>query len=53
MEVSVTNVTTRLARARKQLRELIEQMSAAPEVQASLLSDLDDWTRSVGGVSVR
>lgn len=51
MELSVTNVTTRLARTREQLRDIIKQMSAAPQVRTSLLSDLDGWTRSVGGVS--
>lgn len=49
MELSVTNVTTRLSRTRQQLKETIETMSAAPKIRASLLSDLDGWARSVGG----
>lgn len=51
MELSLTAVTTRLARARDRLRETIEVMQTDPRVQASLLSDLEGWTRSVGGVS--
>lgn len=52
LEISVSAVTSRLSRARERLRETIERMEASPAVRASLLGDIDGWTRSlVAGVS--
>jgi RNA polymerase sigma factor (sigma-70 family) len=45
--LSVTAVTSRLSRARQRLREEAEAIRVRPEVRASLLGDLDGWTRSL------
>lgn len=47
LEISVSAVTSRLSRARERLRETIERMEASPVVRASLLGDIDGWTRSL------
>ena len=45
--ISKSGVTSRLHRARTALREQIEQIRAKPEVRASILADLEGWTRSL------
>ena len=47
LELSVTAVTSRLARARAAMREYVEQLELRPATRASLLGDLETWTRSV------
>jgi RNA polymerase sigma-70 factor (ECF subfamily) len=47
LELSVTAVTTRLSRARARLRETVERLAATPQVRASLLGDIEGWTRSL------
>ncbi len=47
LDLSVTAVTSRLLRARKRLREEVESIRVKPEVRASLLADLEQWTRSM------
>ncbi len=47
LEISVTAVTTRISRARQRLRREIENIRARADVRASLLADLEGWTRSV------
>jgi RNA polymerase sigma-70 factor (ECF subfamily) len=47
LELSVTAVTSRLSRARQRLRDEAESIRVKPEVRASLLADLDGWTRSM------
>ncbi len=45
--LSITAVTSRLSRARQRLRDEVEAIRVRPEVRASLLGDLDGWTRSL------
>lgn len=47
LEVSLTAVTTRISRARQRLRREIENIRVRADVRASLLADLDGWTRSI------
>lgn len=47
LEVSLTAVTTRISRARQRLRREIENIRVRADVRASLLADLEGWTRSV------
>ncbi|MEM6994404.1 MAG: sigma-70 family RNA polymerase sigma factor [Myxococcota bacterium] len=47
LDLSVTAVTSRLLRARQRLRAEVEAIRVRPEVRASLLADLDKWTRSM------
>jgi RNA polymerase sigma factor (sigma-70 family) len=47
LDLSVTAVTSRLARARAGMREYVEQLELRPATRASLLGDLEMWTRSV------
>jgi RNA polymerase sigma-70 factor (ECF subfamily) len=48
MDVSVSTVTSRLARAREALKRHVESLAAPPGVRESLAADLDSWTRSLG-----
>lgn len=45
--ISVTAVTTRLARAREALRTQAETLHAPSDARANVLADLDAWTRSL------
>jgi RNA polymerase sigma-70 factor (ECF subfamily) len=47
LELSVTAVTSRLARARESMRRWVEQLELRPATRASLLADLEGWTKSV------
>ena len=47
MALPTSTVTSQLARARKVLREQIQQAPGSPAVHAALLADLDGWTRSL------
>jgi hypothetical protein len=47
LEISVTAVTSRLARARDSMRRWVEQLELRPTTRASLLADLEGWTKSV------
>jgi RNA polymerase sigma-70 factor (ECF subfamily) len=47
--VTVSVVTSRLARARAKLRETVEKLVTTPQLRASLLGDLEGWTRSLAG----
>jgi RNA polymerase sigma factor (sigma-70 family) len=47
LELSVTAVTSRLARARAAMRDYVEHLELRPATRASLLGDLETWTRSV------
>ena len=47
LELSVTAVTSRLARARSAMRAWVEQLELRPATRASLLADFETWTRSV------
>lgn len=47
LDVSLTAVTSRISRARQRLRREIENIRVRAEVRASLLDDLEGWTRSV------
>lgn len=49
LEISVTAVTSRLGRARDSMRKWVEQLELRPATRASLLADLEGWTRSVTG----
>ncbi len=46
---SPSTVSSRLMRARTQLREHLAKASRNPEALASLLGDLDGWARSLAG----
>lgn len=48
MDIPVSTVTTRLARARRALKRQIEALAAPEPVREALSSDLDAWTRSLG-----
>jgi RNA polymerase sigma-70 factor, ECF subfamily len=45
--VSVTAVTSRLDRARQAMRRFVERLELQPATRASVLADLEGWTRSV------
>lgn len=47
LEVPASTVRNRLARAREALRQRVEQTAPSEAVRASLLRDLDGWTRSL------
>ena len=47
LEISVTAVTSRLGRARDSMRKWVEQLELRPATRASLLADLEGWTKSV------
>lgn len=47
LEISVTAVTSRLARARERLRDNITRMQASSTVRTALLADIDGWARSL------
>jgi RNA polymerase sigma factor (sigma-70 family) len=48
MDLPVSTVTTRLARARDALRQQVESLPAPAKVRDSLVADLETWTRSLG-----
>jgi RNA polymerase sigma factor (sigma-70 family) len=48
MDVPVSTVTTRLARARLALKVQVETLKAPKLVRETLAADLDAWTRSLG-----
>ena len=48
MDVPVSTVTTRLARARRALKRQVEASAAPKQVREALSADLDTWTRSLG-----
>jgi RNA polymerase sigma factor (sigma-70 family) len=50
MDLSVSTVTTRLARARDALRHQVETLSAPAKIRESLAADLETWTRSLGPI---
>lgn len=47
--VNASTVSSRLMRARDSLRETLRKASRNPETLASLLGDLEGWTRSLAG----
>jgi RNA polymerase sigma-70 factor (ECF subfamily) len=48
MDVPVSTITTRLARAREALRQQVQTLKAPARVRDALMADLDGWTRSLG-----
>ena len=48
MDVPVSTVTTRLARARQALKDQVDTLKAPTRVREALAADLDTWTRSLG-----
>jgi RNA polymerase sigma-70 factor (ECF subfamily) len=46
-EVTPSTVTTRLARARDRMRETIESLRLQPRLAASVVDNLEGWTRSL------
>ena len=48
LEINQSTVTSRLARAREQVRQHVVALSQPGRVQQALLSDLDGWHRSLG-----
>jgi RNA polymerase sigma-70 factor (ECF subfamily) len=48
LEVPVSTITTRLARARAALQREVETLRAPPGVRETLAADLDNWVRSLG-----
>lgn len=48
MDMPVSTVTTRLARAREALRKEVESLRAPKQVRAAVAADLDGWVRSLG-----
>lgn len=48
-DTTPSTVSSRLMRARTQLREHLQKASRSPKALASLLGDLDGWTRSLAG----
>jgi RNA polymerase sigma-70 factor (ECF subfamily) len=51
LEINPSTVTSRLARAREQIREQVVALSRPGLVQQALLSDLEGWQRSLGAVT--
>jgi RNA polymerase sigma factor (sigma-70 family) len=51
LDVPTSTITTRLSRARDQLRREVEGLRAPAEVRSSLLADIDAWTRSLGTIA--
>jgi RNA polymerase sigma factor (sigma-70 family) len=51
LEINQSTVTSRLARAREQIRQHVLELSRPGRVQEALLSDLDGWQRSLGPVT--
>ncbi len=48
LEIPVSTVTSRIARARSRLREIIAELPAvSPDARANVEADLDTWTRSL------
>lgn len=47
LDVKATTITTRLWRARDQIREALAQMDVADDVAESTVVDLDKWARSL------
>ena len=45
--VSVSGVTSRLTRARAAMRTFVTELDLRPKTRASVLGDLDGWTRSL------
>ena len=52
LEAPTSTVTTRLARAREALRKRVERLGARQPAGASLLADIDGWTRSLADPSM-
>jgi len=50
LDVPTSTITTRLSRARDQLRREVEGLRAPAEVRSSLLADIDTWARSLGTI---
>jgi RNA polymerase sigma factor (sigma-70 family) len=50
MEIPVSTVTTRLARARDALRTQVMSLDAPQTVRGALADDLETWTRSLGPI---
>jgi RNA polymerase sigma-70 factor, ECF subfamily len=50
MEIPVSTVTTRLARARDALRKEVMSLDAPQPVRGALADDLETWTRSLGPI---
>jgi RNA polymerase sigma factor (sigma-70 family) len=48
MDVPVSTVTTRLARARQALKHEVDTLKAPSRVREALSADLEAWTRSLG-----
>jgi RNA polymerase sigma-70 factor (ECF subfamily) len=49
LEISQSGVTTRLARAREELRKQVLQLGRSDAIQESLVSNLEGWAWSLGG----
>ena len=49
--VNASTMTTRLARARERLRQLVLELSRPGRVREALLADLEGWQRSLGPVT--
>jgi RNA polymerase sigma-70 factor (ECF subfamily) len=50
LDVPTSTITTRLSRARDQLRREVEGLRAPASVRSSLLADIDTWARSLGTI---
>ena len=50
--IPASTVSSRLMRAREQIRQFLQRISRRPAVLASVLADLDGWTRSLAGGSL-
>ncbi|MCH9686351.1 MAG: sigma-70 family RNA polymerase sigma factor [Deltaproteobacteria bacterium] len=51
LEIPKSTVTTRLARAREQLRRSLETLAKPGPVRDRLMSDLEGWTRSIAATA--
>jgi RNA polymerase sigma-70 factor (ECF subfamily) len=53
LDVKITTVTTRLARARRTIRERIADLRPSDFIARRLMQDLDGWMRSLGESNVQ